>query len=242
LTSPSSHRPTGLTAKVFSLPKLGRTATENEDFAAIDLLAGRFAVADGASTSARPEVWSRLLVECFVGRQDDPLAPAILADLRHQWNAEVDRPNLPWYAQAKLLEGGGSTFLGLQIDLTANLFQAEGVGDSCLFHVRRGDVLKVGPIDSPGQFSRYPELVSTRANAATPKQTVLAGTYQPGDVFLLATDAIAKLLLETHEQYGRIPATATLVGDRTQFIRKIARYRRRGRLANDDTTLCVVRT
>lgn len=231
-----------LSAVAHSVPKLGRSAWENEDSADTDPSAGRFAVADGASTSARPEVWSRLLVESFIDEWADPLAPSVLAGLRDRWNALVTGPSLPWYAQAKLLQGADSTFLGLRLDPVAGLFHAAGVGDSCLFHIRGCEVLRVGPIDDPARFGRFPELVSSRVNAAVPAATVLAGTYQPGDVFLLATDAIAKFLLETYARHGRVSPAAAFTRNRAQFIRRIARYRSRGQLANDDTTLCVVST
>jgi hypothetical protein len=70
---------------------------------------------------------------------------------------------------------------------------------------------------------------------------VLASTYRHGDTFLLATDAIAKFLLAVYERYGRVPVEP-FVGGPQEFQRGVARYRYRGQLGNDDTTLCVVHT
>ncbi|MBO4209500.1 hypothetical protein GSF22_26430 [Micromonospora echinofusca] len=231
-----------MSAVTYSVPKLGRSPYENEDSAGMAPATGRFAVADGASTSARPEVWSRLLVTSFVEEGLDPLAPEVLVALRRKWSALVDSPSLPWYAQAKLQRGADSTFLGLQVDSASRTFRAHGVGDSCLFHLRGAEVLLVGPVTSPDDFSRFPELVSSLAGAEAPPVTTLSGGYQAGDVFLLATDAIARYLLVTYERHGRTAAWHRTPDGYAQFVRRVASYRRRGQLANDDTTLCVVRT
>ena len=55
-----------LLAAAQSVPKAGRSGDENEDAFELDDAKGRYAVADGVSTAARPEVWSRLLVHAFV--------------------------------------------------------------------------------------------------------------------------------------------------------------------------------
>ena len=55
-----------LLAAAKSVPKAGRSDDENEDAFELDDVMGRYAVADGVSTAARPEVWSQLLVHAFV--------------------------------------------------------------------------------------------------------------------------------------------------------------------------------
>lgn len=232
----------GLSAAVYTVPKLGRESAENEDSATMDVVAGRFAIADGASTSARPEVWSRLLVEAFVSERSDPLEPQTLARLRARWTVLVNDPTLPWYAQAKLQHGADAAFLGLNIDPATVTYRAAAVGDSCLFQVRGQHIVRVGPVEQARDFSRFPELLSSRANVPIGKVNVLTGMYQPGDVFALATDAMAMFLLTVHERYGRLPSLTELVRDRERYARCVAQYRWRGQLANDDTTLCVVST
>jgi hypothetical protein len=97
-----------------TVPKRDRAPHENEDSVAGDTGQGRFAIADGASTSARPEVWSGLLASTFVNG-DNPLAPEVLARLRADWWQQVYRPSLPWFAQEKLSRGGDATFVGLHV-------------------------------------------------------------------------------------------------------------------------------
>jgi len=223
----------------FSVPKLGRGQEENEDSVALDPLAGRFAVADGASASARPELWSRLLVDAFVRERIDPLAADVLPRLRDRWNSMAGAADLPWYAQAKLQQGAASTFLSLYLDTRSLRYHAASLGDSCLFHVRGDRALMIGPIEHSDAFNNYPQLVSSRADAPYRKAAVFMGEYLPGDRFLLATDAIARFLLAAHERHQRVPVR-TLARGREEFARGVTRYRLRGQIANDDTTLCVV--
>jgi hypothetical protein len=224
----------------YTLPKLGRTPVENEDSVALCPSRGRFAIADGASTSARPEVWSRLLVDAYVGLCADPLDPPVLTGLRSEWNGLVRSAGLPWFAVAKLDEGASSTFLGLLVDGGTGEFRAYGVGDSCLFHVRGHRIVLVGPIQHPDGFGRFPDLVSSRPGGARPEPVWLAGSGRPGDVLLLATDALARFLLETHDRYGRLPQLGPVLADQRGFTRRVAGWRRRGLIGNDDTTLCAV--
>jgi serine/threonine protein phosphatase PrpC len=219
--------------------RLGRTPEENEDSYAVCPETGRFAVADGASTSARPDVWSRLLVDAYVHDAADPLAPDTLGALRERWWDEVDRPGLPWFAQAKLQSGADASFLGLRVDAAEQLWAATCVGDSCLFHLRHGRVRSVGPVERSGDFVRFAELVNSRP-VPTPEPTTTAGTYRSGDVFVLATDAMAHFLLWVSEIRGTIPSMSRLTRSPARFERMVAAYRHHGVLGNDDTTICVV--
>ncbi len=97
------------------MSKRGRSDAENEDRVAYDVGSGRFAVADGASTSARSEVWSEILVNAFTRDGVDPLAPDVLDRLRQAWWKQVARPGLPWWAVEKLPQGAAAAFVGLTV-------------------------------------------------------------------------------------------------------------------------------
>ncbi len=239
MTPPPVATGSGLSALIQTVAKNGRTPDENEDSAATDASAGLFAIADGAATSARPEVWSRLLVESFVGERLNPLAPQALARLRGQWRTAVMRDGLAWYAEAKLAEGAAATFLGLRVEPATRSFHAIAVGDSCLFHLRHHSLLSVGPIQRAADFGRFPDLVSSRPDIRPAPATDMCGTYRVGDVFLLATDAMAEFLLAAYERYGLLPIGHLLDA---RFQRRVVAYRDRGRIGNDDTTVCAVRT
>ncbi|WP_018500714.1 hypothetical protein [Parafrankia discariae] len=241
---PSPPRPSAgvvvLAATAHSVPKLGRSPAENEDSCALRPERGRFAVADGASTSARPEVWSRLLVDAYAHDGLDPLAPDVLGALRERWRAQVSRPGLPWFARAKLQSGADASFLGLSVDVVNRCWTATCVGDSCVFHLRDGETRAVGPVGRSADFTRFAQLVASRGPTA-PEPTLLTGELRPGDVFVLATDALARLLLYATETRGRMPAPDRLARTAGRFSRAVAAYRHHGLLANDDTTICVVR-
>ncbi|GAA3246707.1 hypothetical protein ACFO1B_49595 [Dactylosporangium siamense] len=233
--SPPDVTGRGLRASLHSVVKLGRSPDENEDSAAVDAAGGRFAVADGAATSARAEVWSRILVDAYVHDAVEPCAA--LTVLRGRWLAAVSAPDLPWYAQAKLLRGGAATFAGLTLDAAARTYRVTAVGDSCVFHFRGADLLLAAPIADSAAFNRFPAALSTRPEDGPMECPLWTGEYRPGDVFVLATDALAKFILTRHETHRGTPPIEAL---RADFSRRVAGYRRRGLLGNDDTTLCVV--
>ncbi|MFJ4102261.1 protein phosphatase 2C domain-containing protein [Amycolatopsis japonica] len=226
-----------LTVSIHTVPKHGRGESENEDSVTANEREGRFAISDGASTAARPEVWSRLLTEAYSTESLDPFNQAVQRELRRRWQQEVNRPDLPWFAQAKLAQGSAATFIGLQVFESG--FDVAAIGDSCLLHLRDAEILLSAPLSNAEEFSRFPVLVRT-LDETTPTQEIWAGggQHQAGDVFLLATDAIAKYLLQ-NRVYLPLFCDAPITDD--WFCDFVIEHRRLG-LANDDTTICVVRT
>lgn len=225
-----------------TVPKYGRDQWENEDSFDGNRRSGRYAVSDGASTAARSEVWSRILTEAFVRERVDPLCTEGLGALRDRWWKQVDSGSLPWFAQTKLLEGSAATFLG--VAFADGRYRAEALGDSCLFHMREGKLLTVGPLVRSEQFTRTPPLVYTHPSIELAQDDVWIqeGEHQPGDVFVLATDAVAKHLLRRHEQDGMVPPLPKPGDTSEKFQHWVYEQRTAGQLDNDDTTMCVVRT
>lgn len=233
-----SSRPL-LKAVLRTTAKRGHASHENEDHAAENPAKGRFSVSDGASTSARSDVWSRLLTDAFVQGQD-PLDPHVLGDLRRQWWDLVFDDKLPWYAHEKLARGSAATFVGLRVD--GDVYEATAVGDSCLFHIRKDELVLAAPYDHWTQFSRFPPLVMT--NHAVPQlhehRWSGEGHLLEGDVLVLATDAVAKHLLRVHAEDGTFPVLDHIT-DHASFA-AFVEHQRDHRLDNDDSTVCVVWT
>ncbi|WP_216918037.1 hypothetical protein [Nocardia noduli] len=227
-----------MTARIGWVPKDGREINENEDRAGVG--ARRFAVADGASTTARPEIWADILVYSYVAERNDPFHPVVLAQLRAQWHHEVTQLGLPWYAERKLQEGGAATFVGLDLDEDTQRYQATAVGDTCLMHWRDTTLLVAGPLNLPDQFSNTPDLVSTHAGDHRHQAAIwhAYGDYQPGDRFVLATDALAKYLL--HQQLCGFSVDLDDALDR--FDDWVVDARVGDGLGNDDTTVVQVVT
>ncbi|RBO83082.1 hypothetical protein [Nocardia puris] len=223
-----------------SVPKPEDTDEDNED--QIAHAGDRVALSDGASRSARPEVWAELLVTAFVYDGLDPLDPMHLAVLRDKWMAQVSEPELPWYATAKLAEGGAATFLGLRLPDADGQYWANGVGDTCLLHIRDGDVLSAGPLQRAQDFSSRPSLVSTRPgeNGFLDHVWHHEAIARPGDALILATDAAAAYLLGgPSELYQELVSTDVMVRH-DEFEAWVDFARAERGMAPDDTTICVV--
>ena len=95
-----------------------------------------------------------------------------------------------------------STFVGLEIDKINLEWQAIVIGDSCLFH-RSGDEFRSYLIKKSEDFTSRPEAFASfpEKNHYNPK--FISGELQSGDMFILATDALAKWILE-HKEAGNL--------------------------------------
>ena len=183
-----------------SLPKHGNPPAENEDAVAADAAGSRFAVADGASESWQSGEWAAHLAAAFVGRPPGPADfPAWLSATRLAWQPPVPKEAVAWYAEAKREEGSFATLLGVAFECSERsggwVWKAVAVGDSCLVRVRGGRVVESFPVTAADTFDRNPPLVCSSATRPCPNPEWLAGRAEPGDVFVLATDAAAASLL-----------------------------------------------
>lgn len=252
----------------FHAPKSGNAPEEYEDASspdeapAGDVERFRAAVADGATESMLSGPWARELTEtwCDVGgpaqREDAPprfvrLAQRGFAGWRVEYlegRAARAKP-VQWFEEPGLEAGAFATFLGLDLAERGRgegAWTAYAIGDCGLFHLRGGALARAFPIGSSAEFGSTPDLVGSRDDRAaegTARAQALAGTFAPGDVFALATDAVAAWLLKEDEE-GR-PPWATLAklrqGDRDAFLAEVAGARADGRMRNDDVTLLLVR-
>ena len=94
----------------------------------MDVAAGRYGVADGASEGCFTGDWARLLVESFVRGGEITSWPTSLPALQEQWDAEVRAQDLPWYAETGVRQGACSTFLGLVLQESPLPHAGEGLG------------------------------------------------------------------------------------------------------------------
>jgi hypothetical protein len=143
-----------------------------------------------------------------------------------------------WYAERKAREGAFSSLLGLSID--GDRWRALAVGDTCLFVVRSGKILRAFPLERAEQFSNRPSLLSSvsRANAGVWDDiATVEGELVANDRLLLMTDALAQWFLVEAEM-GRKPwAALAKVTTPEQFQAYIDCLRAGGALRNDDVTL-----
>jgi hypothetical protein len=254
------------------LPKAGQPEAEYEDACAPrrasewDAGAGlwRCAVADGATEAADSAIWAKMLVRAYAAGALDPEAFAAgLAPLRARWAAAIaaagaGRP-LPWYLEEKRRAGAYAALVGLTLDACRRSWSALAVGDCCLFHLRAAELLYSFPLRAASDAGSRPVLIASRpARDVRRALRITAGDWQPGDVFLLASDALAVWFLRAWEQGGQPwplpPALATAFGlgpdgrgaspgaARAAFAEWVAELRGARALRDDDVTLVCVQT
>lgn len=222
----------------YAVPKAGVEAVEYEDASAVaaDVWPVRAAVADGATESAFSGAWAQQLVRGMTEQGGTTVSAfhRMLTDRQARWESAVHKQaeNRPWYIAAKAAEGAFATVLGLSLHEDGR-WHALSVGDCCLFWLRRGTLERSWPFEAADAFTNRPALVSSRADRDVPTPETASGAWQPGDVFLLTTDAVAAWLLRTDPSaVGRLGAEA--VRDRLDAARAD------GMLRNDDATLLVL--
>jgi hypothetical protein len=231
----------------YRLPKLGHSEAECEDAYAGDAEAGRFAVADGASESAFALPWAEALAAGYVahpGRWSSWLPAA-----RAGWQSGFEGAAMPWYVEAKFLEGAFATLVGLALRRRPGpngrlSWRALAVGDSCLFHVRGDCLRRAFPVKHAAEIGNRPALLGSRQppRSARCKRFRAAGSWRPGDTFLLMTDALAQWFLQESEA-GRWPWDQLgSAQSATAFAALVNELREAGRLRNDDTTLLAIQS
>lgn len=231
-----------------SVPKRGHRATENEDALAANAGAMRFAAADGATEGWQSGSWATYLADCFIHRPPTPINfSRWLAAVRNTWTPPAEPTAAAWYAEAKREQGAFSTLLGLSFHSrergTGLGWKAVAVGDSCLLVVRGGKVETAFPVSDPGKFGTRPPLVPSSRCQPTPEPEWHAGRAERGDLFLLATDAVAAHLLGLVGSTGwerTLATAATCFASRTAAP-LVELLQRLQEVLNDDASVLVVR-
>jgi hypothetical protein len=226
------------TVRGFRLARRGLSADECEDAWAADADSTRVAVADGATESAYPGVWARLLVEQFARGPGD--WPGWIAGVQPRWlEAVAQTPPVPWYVEQSLARGAFATFLGVRLE--EGSAEAVAVGDSCLFHVRDDFLERSFPLERSSEFGNTPWLVGSRTSDEVPRQRGMSCRLDlmPGDRLWLMTDAVACWFLAEKEA-GRRPwavLNELLDWPEEEWAAWVEGLRDARELRNDDTTV-----
>ena len=241
-------------------PKAGNPPDEYEDAARVAYpyrhapgVVARAAVADGASESAFAKNWAKILADAFVENPLDlsninaPALTAWLAPAQKQWNAAVPWQRLPWHGQAKARNGAMATLLGVTFQQRQNRrrldWQAIAVGDCCLFIVNDDTLTLSWPLGHSAQFNNNPPLIcSNPANnqGLWPRASQISGECRPGDVMILASDALAHWILREREA-GRQPwQTLTHLKPGQEWDDWLQSRRADRAIRNDDATILTI--
>ena len=234
-----------LRCQAYQTVKRGNRDDEMDDAYRMNPGRGCFALADGASESSFAGLWANSLAERFVA---EPPAPSDsweewLAPARDRWREDVDRREMPYYAVDKAAYGAFSTHLGFEM-FADNTWKARAVGDSCLFHVRKDELLLSFPLTAISEFGTAPDLLSSRIipDRSASAGSRIEGEWQRGDRFLLMTDALACWFLQevmNHTSCRSLMKTLRCP-DPAAFSERMAELRRDKILKNDDVTLVIV--
>ena len=241
-----------LTIYPFITHKKAESLDDCQDALEVNKEHSRYAVADGATRSFFPKCWAELLVKHFCERSDLFLSgenwKEWLVPIQEEWYKRVEervkaRNQFYLTNSFNAREPAVATFIGLEIDKAEGRWQAVIIGDSCLFHKSHSG-FKSHLIERSEDFTNHPEAFASfpERNHYNPK--FVDGEIQSGDMFILATDALAKWIVQ-HEETDQVEeALNHLKRIRTseQFYSfvDLARDNENIRLVNDDVTLMLI--
>ena len=238
-----------LIAKSFSTHKEAESPDDCQDARAQNDERGRYAIADGVTRSFFPKEWAALLVEYFCNNTDLSSAKMDWRDwigpIQQKWyeliEEKVNERNLFYLTNSfNSQESATSTFVGIEFNKSSGAWEAMIVGDSCLFH-RSDSGFKSYLIENSAAFTNQPEVFASFAKDDHSEPTFIHGNTNTGDTFILATDALAKWILE-HKEIEKLDAALdklkAIETDEKfyQFVHE-ARHDEPLRLINDDVTL-----
>ena len=241
-----------LTTKPFSTHKEAETSDDCQDAYARNEEERRYAIADGATRSFFPKEWATLLVEHFCESADWSLAKTDwqdwIAPIQQKWYEQIEEKvserNLFYLTNSfNARESAVSTFIGIEFNKDHSEWEAMIVGDSCLFH-KSDSEFKSYLRENSATFTNNPEVFASFAKDNHFKPEIIDGQVKPGDTFILATDALAKWILE-HEETGKLDAALDRLKairmdeEFPQFVHE-ERHDEAIRLANDDVTLMLI--
>lgn len=215
------------------------------------------AIADGASDSIFTSKWAKLLVNDFINRPGTASRPfqSLVDRNAKRWHEYVMCRDLPWYAEEKAKRGAFATFVGIHIyhskKGTKRMWRAIAIGDATFFHIRKGSIIRSFPVDTSEDFDNTPLLISSRRSynadhGIFEDDRHKWGQWVSGDIFILATDALASWSLAQHEAesypFEEIQDLVRLDDDEGHygFEKYINHLRSDQGMTNDDVTCSII--
>jgi hypothetical protein len=243
-------------SRAFRLAKDPEHPGQNQDACCLDSARGVAAIADGVASGIFSRQWAAILTEAVVSGPPDPgdaaSFAAWLAERREEWNRGIDTSQLAWFQKPKLREGAFSTLLWIELEPAgadagagpeAWRLRAKAVGDSCLMHLRGGELLGTFPIEKADELKDNPVVIGSvdlGRDDAIEFQS-LEEECRPGDLLVLATDAVADWALRLIES-GEPPDWEALWDlPETDWQREVKSLRAAGKMRYDDATLLLLR-
>lgn len=231
------------------LPKRDSRPSECEDAIGSNLSLLRFAVSDGATEGFDSRRWAHYLAAAWACVPQLDLDLSLLHSHVEALGQRLSRKHhgvsLPWYLEEKASQGAFAAFVGLHIQ-PSGTWEAIAVGDCCLVHLNEHYFYSF-PLSAPDEFSSRPVLIPSLIDKYKPCDEAVRlsrGTTQPGDRFLLMSDAIASWYLGTriaNLDLLRDFTNAIDSADKSALVDLVRRERADHHLRNDDVAILSVR-
>lgn len=231
---------------IFSVQKSGNKEEENEDAYAIGKNGNLIAISDGASDSFSSRIWAQLLSKEFIDKPIDfnnkEVFLAWLESIQQKWLEKIDWEKLPWFMKEKAKGGDFASLLTLTISEERNRFISYAIGDSCLFIIRENKCLTF-PIEKSNEFNNFPYLISSHSKNNVHvfgKIKMLDCEIRENDIIIMATDSMAKWILQEYEAGSDVSTQLTKM-DSELFKDFVKGLRRSKELRNDDSTIILIK-
>lgn len=241
----------------FSLPKIGELEKNIQDRFESSSDGSLVALADGAGSSLYPRKWAEILVKSFCKNQENPIEiikqsyQEWLQPLQEEWRQyyleKLSTPNRKWWQGGSQIKShGSSTLIGLRLENLENgenrQWQAVAVGDSCLFKLEQEkESFLVFPLKNSQEFKGTTRCFESLPEYKSFPPQFEEGSYEQGDIFLLATDALAQWLLADYENQGQEWKKIFELQEEEDFVKIIANLREQKLIKNDDTTVVIIK-
>jgi hypothetical protein len=241
-------------SRTFHVAKDTGYAEEYEDAFCVDGERGTAAIADGVSSAIFSALWAQILTQSLVeappNLHDAEAFKAWLTERRTTWLAGIDLPKMSYFQKTKLRQVGGAfcTLCWLQVypdpEQSEGLrYRAYALGDSCLFHVRDGELLQSFPLHTAAEFDLDPAAICS-ADLGRDGALVFPAIDEvcaTGDLLILATDAVAKCVMAEREAGGTIDWSRYATLHELNWIAEIEAHRNDRRIRRDDSTVVWIR-
>jgi hypothetical protein len=244
--------------RTFALAKDPEHPQEYQDASGLDAARGIAAIADGVSSALFSGPWAAVLAEAIVADPpnlaDGTAFARWLHDRRAAWAARIDTNGLAWFQRAKLPTGAFSTLLWLYVlpvqdeQQQAGAFGAfrlvgHAIGDSCLFHVRGGELVRSFPIQTSAELQADPLVLGSvdLGRDGLIQFTTLDQFCYSDDLIILCTDALAEWALRRYEAGDPPNWDGYWDTCREDWQAEIIALREGRQMRYDDTTLIMLR-
>ena len=243
-------------SRVFSLAKDAEHPDENQDACRIDPARAVAVIADGVATGIFSRRWAEILASATLAAPpevaDKEAFAAWLSERRQAWSAGIDVDGLAWFQKPKMRQGAFSTLLWVRLDPVeadeaapepAFRLRARAIGDSCLLHVRGGQVLTSFPIERSEELDADPVVLGSLdlGRDHLLEFQSLEATCRPGDLVVLCTDAVAHWALKRQERGDPPQWDRYWDVSEPDWQQEIAELRSQQQMRYDDATLALLR-